>query len=207
MRSIVVSLLLALATLSIVPNALAADVAGGDFFLDAKYGKTFGKLAADSSEYSNNARSNWAAEGGYLWNLDDAHSLGFDVGYVHFGNIAKDYLRFGNGEISASAVSLGGHLQVRFGVDSAWYFQGRIGLMNVRFDEPYSVFVPGPPVTTGTDSWRHSSMYFGLGIGRYITHDFSLNLTFSRYNAGGSQNGAHPDLDLNWIDLGAEYRF
>ncbi len=46
-------------------------------------------------------------------------------------------------------------------------------------------------------------MYFGAGIGRYITQSFSLILAYNRYSS--DDNGQN--LGLNWLGLEAEYRF
>lgn len=208
MKGIILRLALALAALTVVPNALAADADGGNAFLDAKWGKTFGKLVNNDSSYANNSPSSWGVDGGYRGHLDDTHLVGFDVGYMHFGDIAHQY--GGNslfsGELSATAISLGGHLQFLFGDQNAWRFQVRAGLLSAKFDESFTSFTSP---TTGSDSWRQSGTYLGFGIGRNVTQDVSLMLAYNLYSLNDAQYqfGQHPALMLNWIGLEAEYRF
>jgi hypothetical protein len=82
MKLIIFRLVLALAAFSIVPNALAADADSGNFFLDAKLGTTFGKVVSDDPGYTSGSQPSWGADGGYRWKIDDAHSVGIDVGYM-----------------------------------------------------------------------------------------------------------------------------
>ncbi len=199
MKSIIFRLVLALAALTIVPDSFAAD-SGGGIFLDAKEGKTFGK----GSSSTVGSQSSWGADGGYLWNLDDQRSAGFELGYMHFGKVSDFGGNSGRDQISASALSLGGHLQYLFGDDRAWIFQARGGLTSVKFDDDFtSTFGPG-----GTDSWRETGIYAGLGIGRKLTQGFSVLLAYSHYSSNDNSNrGGEADLNLNLIGLEAEYRF
>ena len=186
MKSIIFRLVLVLAAFAIVPDALAADTGGGNIFLDAKFGKTFGSNNAHSGYFSN-SQSSWGADGGYRWKLDDARSLGFEVGYTHFGDVSPDNpspMSFSTAVASASAISVGANYQFLFGEDKASIFQARAGFMRVKFDGSYSTFFPGSPVTTGSNSWRQSGTYFGLGIGRHLTQNFSLILAYDRYSSG-----------------------
>src|SRR5579872_6586611 len=80
MKSIIFSLALVLAAFGIIPSALAAD--GGNAFVDATYGETVSGAATN--------QSGWAAGGGYLWKLDDESSVGFEVGYMHFGHVVDN---------------------------------------------------------------------------------------------------------------------
>ncbi len=195
MQSIILRLVLVLAAFTIIPDALAAD--GGNAFVDATLGKTFGGSPTDQSA--------WGADGGYLWQLDDRRSVGFDVGYMHFGHVVANSnpMAFLSNEASASAITLGGHYQYLFGADRASIFQVRAGLMSVKFDGSSSTFFPGQPATTVPDSDRQSGLYFGAGIGRQITQSFSLILAYDRYSS--DQNGQ--DLGLDFLGLEGEYRF
>ena len=197
MKSIVLRLALVLAAFSIIPDALAAD--GGNVFLDGTFGRTFGGSATD--------QSGWGADGGYLWKLDDRRSVGFDVGYMHFGHVVDNSnpMAFLSNEASASAITLGGHYQYLFGEDKASIFQVRIGLMSVKFDGSASTFFPGQPATTVSNSYHQSGTYFGVGIGRNITQSFGLILTYDRYSSSDTQ--ANSGLGLNWLGLEGEYRF
>ena len=208
MKLIIVRLVLALAAFAIVPNALAAGSDDGDIFLDAKVGKTFGSNSGGSG-YNSDSQSSWGVDGGYRWKLDDARLLGFDVGYMHFGDIsAGDPMSFSTGMVSRSAISVGANYHFLFGDDKASYLQARVGVMSVKFDESFSTFAPAP-VTTGSYSSHHGGWYYGLGIGRYVTQDFSLILVWELYNSGSGQSYSNfpTDLNLGFLGLEAEYRF
>lgn len=197
MQSIILRLVLVLAGFGIVPGALAAD--GGNAFVEATLGKTFGGSPTDQSA--------WGADGGYLWKLDDRRSVGFDVGYMHFGHVVDNSnpMAFLSSEASASAITLGAHYQYLFSADKASIFQARAGLMSVKFDGSASTFFPGQPATTVSESSHHSGTYVGVGIGRYITQNFGVILAYTRYSS--DQSGQSPGLGLNFIGLQAEYRF
>ena len=199
MRLIVIRLMLALAAFAVVPNALAADT-GGSAFVDARFGETSIDRAGDD-----HSRTAWGADGGYLWSLDEARSLGFEVGYAHFGRVADFAGNSGSDRVSASAISLGGHFQYLFGDDRAWIFQLRGGLASVKFDDDFtSNFGPGGG-TAGTDSSSETGVYAGLGIGRKITQGFSVILAYSYYGTTDSPTGT--GLSLGWLGLAAEYQF
>lgn len=201
MKSIVVRLILALAVFTVVPNAWAADSASGNFFLDAKDGKTFGK----GSSSSVGSQSSWGADGGYLWNLDDQRALGLEFGYQDFGKVAEFFGNSGGDRLSASAMTLGGHFQYLFGDDRAWIFQVRGGLASVKFDDDFTTNFPS---SSGTDSWTQSGVYAGLGFGRQIIQGFSVIVAYSHLSSNASANrGGEADLSLNWIGLVAEYQF
>ena len=211
MKSIILRLVLALSAFTIVPDALAADSAGGNIFVDAAYGKMFGRQAntGDTGD-TNSSQTAWRADGGYRWKLDDARSLGLEVGYMHFGIVAinSDALSFVSGSTTATAMTAGVNYHYLFGADKAWLFQLRAGLMTVKFDESYSTFIPGQPTTTGSFSSRQGGAYFGLGIGRDVTQNWSLILALEYYNSGNTGNYNNGNsLGLGFIGLGAEYRF
>ena len=150
MKSIVFRVMLVVAAFAIVPDGLAADTGGGNFFVDVREGKIVGKPLGNDSGYSAGSQSSWGGDGGYRWRLDDQRSAGFEVGYMHFGKVADESGNFGRSQLSASAISLGGNLQVLFGDDRATIFQVRGGLTSVKFDDYFtSFFAP-----SGTDSWR-----------------------------------------------------
>lgn len=202
MKSIILRLVLVLAAFGIVPDALAAD--GGNAFLGATYGKTF-----VSSGDNSNSQFIWDADGGYLWKLDDTYSLGYDVGYVHFGNIplAIDPFTFTTETATATALTVGGRFQHVFSEDKTWYLQLRAGLMSVKIDASYATFAPNP-VTSGSESQRVSGNYYGLGIGRHLTPNFSLILAYDHYHSGDTsyQTAPQVDLTLNFLGLTAEYQ-
>jgi hypothetical protein len=194
-------LMLVLAAFTVVPNALAADSNGGNVFLDAKYGKMFGKPATG---YTNDSQAAWAADGGYRWTIDDANSVGFDVGYMHFGDVDDSGGNGGINTVSATAMTAGVNYQHLFGTDKAWIFQMRGGLMSVKFDDEFSSFFSND----ATSSSHQTGEYFGFGIGREITQSFRLILTLEYNSAGDTGNyGSDQGLDLGFIGLQAEYRF
>ena len=201
MKSIILRLMLVLAAFAILPDAMAAHTSGGSIFLDAKEGKTFAK----GSSSTVGSQASWGADGGYLWKLDDQRSAGFEFGYTHFGKVSDFSGNSGREQISASALSLGGHFQYLFGDDRAWIFQVRGGLASVEFDDDFTTNFPS---SSGTDSWRQPGIYLGLGIGRELTQGFSLLLAYSHYSSNGNSNrGGEADLSLNCLGLVAEYRF
>lgn len=201
--------MLILAAFAVIPECWADDTSGGNVFLDARYGALLGNdgYTGDAGSASGNSKSAWGADGGYLWKLDDARSLGFEVGYTHFGQISSgaDALSFSSGRTTANAISAGIRFQYLFSDDKAWFFQGRGGLMSLRSDSTFSSFIPGQPATRGSGSSSQSGLYLGLGVGRQLTQDFSLTLAYNVYSSTGSQR----DQDFNavWLGLVAEYRF
>lgn len=201
MKSIVLRLMLVLTALAVVPDALAADTSSGNVFLDARFGETF--ISASGYGHSRTARG---ADGGYLWNLDEARALGFEVGYAQFGTVEEEAGNSGTDHITASAISAGVHYQYLFGEDKATFFQARGGLISTKFDDDFTVNF-GPGSGAGTDSWRQAGIYLGLGVGRKITHGFSIILDFSNYNVNDSGTHRGRGLNLNWLALIAEYRF
>lgn len=195
-------LVLALAALTIVPNALAADAAGGNIFVDAGVGGIVGKPLGSASSNTTGSQLSWGADGGYRWRFDDQRSLGFELGYMHFGEVADESDNFGRSQISASAMSLGANFQYLFGDDRAWVFQAHGGWTSVKFDNDFnSFFYP-----SGAESSRQSGIYFGLGIGHKLTQDFSVLLSYKNYSTS-YVSGTGRSLDLNWIGLVAEYQF
>ena len=200
MRSLVLRLMLVLAAFAAVPDAFAADSSGGNFFLDARYGNTFGKSSTDTVGH----QSSWGADGGYLWKLDDQRAFGFELGYSHFGKIADFAGNSGRDQYSANALSLGGHFQYLFGDDRAWIFQARGGLLSVKVDDQFTVNFPS--FFSGTSSSNETGVYAGLGFGRRIINGFSIVLAYNHYSANDNSNqGA--SLSLNWIGVVAEYQF
>ena len=187
MKSIVLRVVLALAALSVVPNALAADSDGGKVFFDARIGDTVG------------------ANAGYLWTLSETGAVGLEAGYMDFGQIADNSapLEFFSQQISATGTTVGGHIQHLFGEDEGWVFQFRAGLLSAKFDEKHSDSSPGGPVTQGSSSSSQSGTYFGFGVGRNVTPGFSLGLAFDRYDARDHEAA----LGKNWFGFVAEFRF
>src|SRR5579872_7241443 len=128
MKSIVIRMLLILAAFAFVPEAWAADTGGGNVFLDARFGALIGNNGFSGDGGSGgNSKTAWGADGGYLWKLDDARSLGFEAGYTHFGQISNgsDALSFSSGQTTANAISAGIRFQYLFGDDNASFFQAR----------------------------------------------------------------------------------
>jgi len=212
MKSIALRLALILAALTVVPNALAADSGGGDIFVDATYGKMFGKQASTGdSGFTHSSQSAWRADGGYRWKLDDARSLGLEVGYMHFGIVAdnSDANGFLSADTTATAMTAGLNYRYLFGADEAMIFQVRAGVMTVNFEEDYSSFPPdGRPTVTGSTSAHQGGAYFGFGIGRQITQGFSLVLGLEYYHSGDTASYySQNSLSQGFIGLGAEYRF
>jgi len=179
-------------------SAMAAD---GGVFLDAKAGSIFGKPAGTG--YSSQTHTSWGADGGYLWNTDDATSVGLEFGYMHFGNIAQTGGNSGVVSDSANAMTVGGRFEHRFGEDKAWLVQLRAGLSSMKVDGDFNAFF-GP---SGSSSWRENGPYFGFGMGRHITQGFSVLVVYSKFVGNGDASKGQPDLDVNWIGLVAEYRF
>lgn len=204
MKSMILRLVLVLVAFTIVPDVLAADNGGGNFFLDAKYGRSFG--GQGSSNYNTNHQSIWGWDGGYLWNFDNGHSVGFDVGYMHFGHVADSGGNSGSDSVSANSITAGAHIQLPLDQERAWYFQMRLGLLRATLDDSYTYYFP--TTTTGSGSRHETGVYGGLGVGRHITQSFSLALALAYYNAGDNrQNGGQTGLDQDWLGLEAEYRF
>ncbi|HEY1772659.1 MAG TPA: outer membrane beta-barrel protein [Gammaproteobacteria bacterium] len=210
MKLTILRLALALAAFTVVPNAWAADSDTGNIFVDAAYGKTTGGQASTGDTgFTYGPQSAWHAGGGYRWKLDDARSLGFEVGYMHFGIIAdnSDANGFVSGATSATAMTAGANFRCLFGDDEAWIFQGRVGVMTVKFTENYSSFIPDQPTMAGSSSSRQGGVYFGAGIGRDITRNLSLILAYEIYSSGDSGNSSGEYLGQGFVGLGAEYRF
>ena len=181
--------------------AMAADGSDSGVFLDAKAGSVIGKPAGTG--YSSQTHTSWGADGGYLWNTDNANSVGFELGYMHFGNIAQSGGNSGVASDSANAMTVGGRFEHLFGEDKAWVFQLRAGLSSMKVDGDFNSFF-GP---SGSSSWRENGPYFGFGMGRHITPGFSVLVVYSKFVGNGDASNGQPDLDVNWIGLVAEYRF
>lgn len=181
--------------------AMAADGAGSGIFLDAKAGSVIGKPAGTG--YSSETHTSWGADGGYLWKTDDANSFGFELGYMHFGNIAQSGGNSGVASDTANAMTVGGRYEHLFGEDQVWLVQLRAGLASMKVDGNFNSFF-GP---SGSSSWRENGPYVGFGVGRRITQGFSVLAVYSNFTANGDARNGQPDLDVNWIGLVAECRF
>ena len=210
MKSILFRLMLVLAAFAIVPESWAADTTGGNVFLDARYGGMLGKGNSNGDVgYSGNSNHAWGADGGYLWKLDDVRSWGFEAGYMHFGQTSNnaDANAFFDGNTTASAMTAGVRLKILLGDEKATIVQLRGGLARVKFDQDFDSFPPdGSPETTGTDTSYETGVYFGVGVGRQFTQNFSVLLAYDYYNVSGPDSGG-AGLSANWIGLVVEYRF
>ena len=209
MKSIIFRVMLVLAAFAVVPDSWAADTAGGNIFLDAQYGALVGKGNSTGDEgNSGDSTTAWGADGGYLWKLDDARSFGFELGYMHFGQVSNnsDALGFTSGDTTASAMTVGLRAKFLLGDDKATIVQLRGGLAHVKFTSSFSFFAPGGNPQSGTDSSYANGPYFGLGIGRQLTQGFSVLLALNFYTASGSDS-QRTDLNANWIGLEAQYEF
>ena len=210
MKSIVLRLVLVLAAFSIVPDALAADSSDGNFFLDAKFGKTSSTTDFTDAGANTQKKPSWGADAGYRWNLDDGISRGFDVGYMHFGTVADshDANGFFTEAVTASAITAGANFRYSFDADNDWAFQARAGLMWAKLDGSIYSYPPdGSPPTTSIDSWHESGVYLSVGIERQITQSFSLTLASNLYNSVNDTEGRQIGLSVEWFGLEAEYRF
>ena len=206
MTSIVLRLVLALAALTVVPNALAADTSSGNVFLDARYGALLGNDGYSGDVGSGgDSKTAWGADGGYLWTIDDGRLVGFEAGYTHFGQVSNDtdVLGFTSGNTTASALTAGVRFQALLGDSKATILQVHGGLVHAKFDSSFSYFPPGGPSGSGNDSVYENGVYFGAGIGRQLTQGFSVLLAYNLYLTFYSK----PALAVRWIGLVAEYRF
>jgi hypothetical protein len=209
MKSIVLRLMLVLAAFMAVPNAFAADTGGGNVFLDAKFGALIGK-GNSTGDVGNSGDSTTAsgADVGYLWKLDDVRSLGFELGYMHFGQISNDTdaLSFVDGNTTASAITAGVRFKLLLGDDKATILQLHGGLAHTKFTSSFSSFTPGGAAQSGTSSSYKNGPYFGVGVGRQFTQSFSVLLAYNNYSVSGPDGGG-TDLSANWIGLVVEYQF
>jgi hypothetical protein len=207
MNSIIFRLVLVLAAFAVVPECWAADTGGGNVFLDAKYGALLGNdgESGDVGNYGDSTTA-WGADGGYLWRLDDERSLGFEIGYMHFGQVSNDTdaNEFFNGNTTATAMTGGVRYEYLFGEDKATIFQAHAGLTHAKFESSYSYFPPGGPSGAGSSSSYENGLYIGLGIGRQLTQSFSVILAYNAYSTSGSHQ---TNLDVSWCGLVAEYQF
>lgn len=211
MQSIVLRTLLILAAFAMVPDAFAADNGGGDVFVDAAYGRTTGgQSSTGDTGFTHGPQSAWRAGGGYRWRLDDAKSLGVEVGYMHFGIIEdnSDANEFWSADTVATAITAGADYHYLFGDDRVWIFQGRAGLMSVKLRTDYSSFIPQQQAFSGSSVSRQLGVYFGAGIGRDITRDLSFILAFEVYGSERSgDRSSGVNLSQGFLGLAAEYRF
>ncbi len=210
MKLTVLRLALALAALTIIPDALAADSSGGNFFLDANVGKMSNTSDFTDTGSNTQTKPSWGADAGYRWNLDDGSSLGFDVGYMHFGAVADIFggNAFFTEAVTASAITSGVNFRYPFGADDDWAVQARAGLMRAKLDGNIDSFPPnGRPPTTSTDSWHENGAYYGLGIERQITQSFGLILAYTGYYSSDVGGGEQINLSVDWVGLEAEFRF
>ena len=208
MKSIILRLMLALAALGSVPNAMAADSDSGNFFLDGRFGEMSNSTDWGDVGPSTQVHAGWGAGGGYRWNINDTDSLGLELGYMHFGDVSDgfDANGFTAETTSANAMTLGALFQHPFAAVQTWYFQARFGLMSAKLDATYTFDMGGPPFAS-SNSFRQNGAYFGLGIGHQITQGFSLTLAYTRYNTSAAADTNQIDLGVNWVGLEAEYRF
>lgn len=209
MKSIIFRLALALAACVVVPDTLAADSAGGNFFLDANVGKMSNTSDFTDTGPSTQTKVSRGADAGYRWDLDVGGSVGFDVGYMHFGTVADsaDANGFFTEAVTASAITSGVNYRYPFGADDDWAIQARAGLMRAKFDGSIYSFPPVGPPTTSTDSWHENGAYYGLGIERQITQSFGLMLAYTGYYSSDAGGGEQINLSVDWVGLEAEYRF
>ena len=206
----ILRLVLALAALTIVPNAFAADTDGGNYFVDAKYGEISNSSDWGDTGPSTQVHASWGVGGGYLWKRDDVSSLGLELGYMHFGDISdgNDANGFTTETTSANAMTAGLHYEYLFGADEAWVFHAHAGLMRAVLDTTQT-FEMGSPPSTFSSSSRENGVYLGAGIGRQVTQNFSLVLAYDLYDTKITQGQSSSSIQLaaDWIGLEAEYRF
>ena len=209
MKSIVLRLVPILAAFSIVPNAMAADSGGGNFFLDARFGRMSNTTEFTDTGPNTQRGSSRGADAGYRWNLDDGSSLGFEIGYMHFGTVADsaDFNGFFTEAVTASAITSGVNYRYPFGADNDWAVHARAGLMWAKLDGTTYSYPPVGSPTTSSDSWHENGAYYGLGIGRQITQSFSLTLAFTGYYSSDAGGGEQINLGVEWLGVEAEYRF
>ena len=202
MKPILFRVMLVLAASAVVPECWAADTAGGNAFLDAKLGYVYGR---QDSGYSNVTHTSWGADGGYLWKSGDAVSAGFEAGYMQFGHLADYFGNSGGTHLSASAITLGGHIQGLLGEERATILQARVGLLQARITDDFTSNFGSP--STGSDSWNESGIYFGVGIGRKLTQGLSVLLAFNLFTLNGSTQQRSFNTTLHWIGLEGQYEF
>ncbi|HET6655295.1 MAG TPA: outer membrane beta-barrel protein [Gammaproteobacteria bacterium] len=198
----------ALAAICTAPLAQAAAPDNGGFFVTAKIGKTAWSL---NDQYSDNQKATtYGAQAGYRWSINDANAIGFDVGYIDFGDIDDaDGGLFAT--FSGSAMTAGANYQFTFA--ESWYLQARAGYMKLTLDS--NVTLPGINLQIGPfssnlglsvsyESDEFDGIYLGVGIGHYFTPGFGLSLNYDYHQADDVYNET---LNLATFTVAAEFRF
>lgn len=210
MKKMTIWLAIAFAAIGAAPLAQAAVPADSDegFFLAAKIGKTAWSL---NDQYSDNQKATtYGAQAGYRWSINDANAIGFEAGYIDFGEIDDaDGGMFAT--FSGSALTAGVNYQLTFA--EAWYFEARAGYMQLTLDS--NITLPGVTVQIGPfssdlglgisyNSDDFDGVYAGVAIGRYFTPAFGLSLNYDYHRANDVYG---ENLNLPTFSIAAEFRF
>lgn len=210
MGKMTIPLALAFVAICAAPLAQAAAAADSDdgFFLTAKVGSTAWSL---NDQYSDNQKATtYGAQGGYRWSINDANAVGFDVGYIDFGDIDDA----GGGmfaTLSGSALTAGVNYQLTFG--NAWYLEARTGYMKLTLKS--SITLPGVSIQIGpisTDlglgfnynSDEFDGAYLGVGVGHWLTPSFGLSVNYDYHRADDVYGES---LNLATFSVAAEFLF
>jgi hypothetical protein len=193
-KIILFALVMGTANLFVAPAATAAPGSDDNYFVEAKYGSAdlFGQASQKGSP---------ELLGGYRWNTDFG-KLGFELGYVDFGEIDSGFPSNGFAEFGSTfkghAIKAGVDLNYTL-VPEGLYLEPRIGLIRLSYTGVQRDFING-------DKFYDESKighYVGIGVGVWFTPNFAVGLNFDNHTA--EILGQTQTIDV--ISLGMQFQF
>lgn len=173
MKIVLLGLIMSTAALFVAPAAIAAPGSNSDYFVEAKGG---------SASIWNNGTQTSSPEflGGYRWNTGFG-KLGFELGYVDFGEIdsgtpSNGFALFG-ATFKGHAIKAG--VNLNYMLTDQLYLEPRIGLMRLSYTGVQRDFLNGDTNYNETKTGH----YAGVGLGIWITPNFAASFNFDNDTA------------------------
>lgn len=197
----IILLTLVMSASFVAPAAIAAPESNGDYFVEAKGGSV-------SIWESGTSTSSREILGGYRWDTGSFGKLGFELGYLHFGEIDSDTPSIGFAEFGATINQA--HL-INAGLDLNYtlpgqqlYFEPRIGLMRLSYSGVQRDISPDQFFTSTYYNETRTGHYVGIGMGVWFTPNFAASINFfDNYSAEILGRGQ----TINVASLGLQFQF
>lgn len=199
MKIVLLALVMSTASLFAAPAAIAAPGSDDHYFVEAKLG---------SASIWNQGTQTSSPEllGGYRWDTGFG-KLGFELGYVGFGEIdsgtpSNGFAEFGATVNKSHLIKAGLNLNYTL-AGQQLYFEPRIGLMRLSYTGVQRDFSPDGIFSSTYYSETRTGHYAGIGVGFWFTPNFAVSLNFDNHTAeilGQTQT-------INVVSFGVQLQF